>query len=1676
MPNQSSVSSTGGLGTNFEQHIQAAFLIGLLTGGATPCIPDAKVVKLNFQTTDLGYATDDLLVTAQAEMGQQHRLLLQIKHNLIFSANNEVFEKVLKQLWEDYQTPGLFDANYDRLVIVKSNLTKDEHSHIKIVLNWARFNSSSTAFFQEVSLSQQKQARVEMFRAVLAKVTSRAISNDELWHFLRCVELLDYDLKSTGSVDEAFLLQLINLANPNPDMITPLAIWREAVEEAEQLDNNGGGVDIAALPARPLYQRFASTQLRPLKQAVQRLTANSRVLTGVLRNAVAGVTLPRQEGKAAVLQALEQNQVVLVTGGAGVGKSALMREVLAEYVTGNGYWAFRAEQFNLPTLSQFFAQQGIQEELPSLLACWALLPQKVLYIDSAEKLLEGPADDAFHQLLALVAGFSGVKVLLTARQYAVELLINRYRLENSSCVTVQQLSDEELTSLSTQVPKLPQLLGNEKLRELLRSLKYLDLAATLLRKTPDDLSAASLGEFKAQLWEYVVEDARNQQDMTLPHKRGRAFQAIVLRRAQRLAMFVEAEDQDDAALLALVRDDLLFQVQNTRETGFSPTHDVLEDLALVRFIQGEWRPEQGAAAFFAAIGNSPALRRGFRLWVEEMVTEDIASILPLLSQVLSEASPEKYWLDETLVAVFRSLNAQVFFDQFEHELLSGEARLLGRCLRLLRTACIQRTYLASKTTGLVVPIGSGWAAALDFCARHLNQLERLPFDTVHLLRSWKAAIDNSQDELPTGAPAAASIVLYLFEQLEQGHNLWRIATEGEYLDSLIILAFELAELAADQLRELLQRAITPETAADSRRRANLHQKLVARCVSGLATAQVCRYLPEVVVAVLNQEWRARPRQTQPGHYFSVREQLNREERYGLAWGLSLDSPSIYNTPVWNLLQYRAEVGIPFVVDLVNYCTQAYRQNREQDEPLTTHTFTTANGTSVTQHGSHTLWASYRGLGHLPAVLESVLMSVEKFFLESTPGEELSHWFDYVLTHSESVALMGVLASAAMARPEEFEGQWVPLLAVQEFIEWDASRAHAEHMLNFNFGGTDNRLARWERAESNKLPHRQGYFHGLGSFVAHYLAHQGEYSAQILAILDLHQAAVTNTTNLFWRKQLNEMDLRTWKVTIDKEQNLATIQPAYDAPVQTMLTKHEPHATAQSRELHMGAQIGNFLDGKPDAAWEVDTWLEIYAEYTRPGREASHYSRLVGLVMLGLTHFGSNLDADHINWCWNTLRSCLEFKLATMNDHDVSVVFDERNNLSDEEHVFQCFSLLYGFAPGAAAQQTALLLLLRTVTAPLYEHKQKHLFTHLRGVFFSKYPELLPTVWALVVEQARYVATARAANNYHYTSHADSEAARLTSLTASLSGPVPAVAIDQIAPPTYDPELLVRALLLIPPTTRLPLLTSYFSQMTHLLVADLSLPKHPSYSRDRDEERKFNISQLFSIRTTVGQIMLFSDIDLAKRLLETLLHGLNQQPVGRFSTADEFQDFVENLLTRVIIELDLLGAASANAAEQASRTRHFWQLWEHLLSLLTTPATLPLAPLALLDIQWELTFMHWKPFETGQTFYQRAVQQFGPTHLRSWLKVLTTVGNKTMLPHALPTVVLLCKNHPEQVAALYPSGVANLFVERVFQYHMRVVKQREDYLASFMWILDTMVDFGSSTAYLVREDAVTFKGN
>lgn len=80
MSDKGSVSSKGGVGTNFEQYVQTAFVTTLITRGHVPCIPTAEIIEIGFQTTNRGYQTNDLLVIAKSALGQ-HRLLAQIISN-----------------------------------------------------------------------------------------------------------------------------------------------------------------------------------------------------------------------------------------------------------------------------------------------------------------------------------------------------------------------------------------------------------------------------------------------------------------------------------------------------------------------------------------------------------------------------------------------------------------------------------------------------------------------------------------------------------------------------------------------------------------------------------------------------------------------------------------------------------------------------------------------------------------------------------------------------------------------------------------------------------------------------------------------------------------------------------------------------------------------------------------------------------------------------------------------------------------------------------------------------------------------------------------------------------------------------------------------------------------------------------------------------------------------------------------------------------------------------------------------------------------------------------------------------------------------------------------------------------------------------------------------------------
>ncbi|MBK8292754.1 MAG: hypothetical protein IPK96_19290 [Flammeovirgaceae bacterium] len=68
----------------------------------------------------------------------------------------------------------------------------------------------------------------------------------------------------------------------------------------------------------------------------------------------------------------------------------------------------------------------------------------------------------------------------------------------------------------------------------------------------------------------------------MPIKRETAFIEIAVKRAKEMRLFTHPGNSDASAIQALERDEIIFQEKHNRK--YAPTHDILEDWALVRHV------------------------------------------------------------------------------------------------------------------------------------------------------------------------------------------------------------------------------------------------------------------------------------------------------------------------------------------------------------------------------------------------------------------------------------------------------------------------------------------------------------------------------------------------------------------------------------------------------------------------------------------------------------------------------------------------------------------------------------------------------------------------------------------------------------------------------------------------------------------------------------------------------------------------------------------------------------------------------------------------------------------------------------------------------------------------------------------------------------------------------------
>lgn len=237
----SNAFSTGGGGVNFEQQIQAMFLLSMLIDGFCPAMNE-RTKRVCFQAKHLGYDVDDLVVFTYRNQSEG-KLLCQVKHSITVSEKDKTFHEVICAAWSDFNKEN-FDKENDRIALATAQIAYKSQQALKFLHAAAIGSVDENEFIEKVNLpafsnSDNPKMLTALENCITAANRSKPTSS-ELWKFCRIFILLLFDLDCAESVNRALSSSLIK-CNSSTDA---LLVWSRLVEYASNCNQTAASVDL----------------------------------------------------------------------------------------------------------------------------------------------------------------------------------------------------------------------------------------------------------------------------------------------------------------------------------------------------------------------------------------------------------------------------------------------------------------------------------------------------------------------------------------------------------------------------------------------------------------------------------------------------------------------------------------------------------------------------------------------------------------------------------------------------------------------------------------------------------------------------------------------------------------------------------------------------------------------------------------------------------------------------------------------------------------------------------------------------------------------------------------------------------------------------------------------------------------------------------------------------------------------------------------------------------------------------------------------------------------------------------------------------------------------------------------------------------------------------------------
>lgn len=1676
----SSPAATGGAGNVFEQAVGAYLLSQLLVGATPPVLIDCTVVEVAFQNEYRGWQTDDFLVFGQTRSGEVRKLAGQVKRSFTVSSIDGDFKKSILDFWSDFHNPAIFSVQHDRFAFVVQLGSNTLLREFGGLLDCARASRDAEDFEKRLATQGLVSSRAIRYCDEVVKIVAEAegtqITRRRIFPLLKVLYILSLDLATSSRHAEASMKSLLALAaNAEKKQDAAANTWNELFTLSGEGAAGAKAYRREDLPLEMVQRHSSCYTEQPMLKALRE--HSSFILRGIRSTIGRDLQLPRGSLVQQVLTALEASRIVLVSGAAGNGKSAVAKQVLGLLGSDHFTFAFRSEEFAQPHFDTTLFMANIGGRASELDTILASQDRKIVLVESLERLLEKSTRDAFADLLTIVRDDPTYRLILTCRDYSADLaraaFFGQFGGEYAS-VNVPPLTDEELDEVRIQDETLAIPLASSHLRKILSNPYVLDKARSINWYLASTLPSSER-EFRDLFWREIIRvDHRPLAGM--PDKRDATFMEIALRRARSLSVYAQSSGLDNEALASLFSDSLVIRAQDRPEL-IAPAHDVLEDWAILRWLDRLFAEvSEDLGMFQERLGTHPALRRSYRKWMGELLERDPSSGDVFFIAALTAPNLTLSFIDDTLVALLQSAAGGSLVSGHEAELLEDDRRLLKRVIHLVRLACVTTPAWARGNVGAFsVPAGSVWPALLGIVRRAWTTFEsdESALLVLGLVDDWAKGVTVA-DPYPSGADDAAMIAYELLESFDD-------YSHKDELKRTIRIVAKIPNRQASRYEELL---LTKRQ--KGRDRSHIAEELQEILFSGpfYESLPTARDLSASLVDGLR------------GHLVCEDDDLKEE----IEWPSALDielyfglrgrvshhyfPESAYRTPMLSLLRQHPRVAIEFLIELFNHVGDWYAHPRiaQPLEPAFEVTIQLPDGSAKSHWANSRLWQLYRGTSVGPNVLQCYLMALERWLREvaKQQADMLDPILLEFLERTDNAAIAGVVAAVAIAFPFQCGESLLSLLSSREYVALDRGRMVADIsppsqvlaglMISRD---AEEQMFRNERSEADKWPSRKN---DLEAAVRNLQLTQ--FATRVQERLDDLRAALgpldeQDDEDRLWRLAIHRMDLREYRVTeetetseLDSKEGLITLQAQEpEEDIRELLSRTTPRMEKQQER--MGLLMWAYkafrqeLSDTESSLWRDRLALALREDSDEGGDPLQQLATGGPAIMAAVCvrHHWDELSEGEKDWC---VERVIE---------SIAVGADDWNHLSRVQR--------YDMGPDRSCAYSALILVTKTLrqeqkvavdeavplalTHPVDE--VRWYATHAAAELWTQNPELaMRCVLAIArdaTEMMNLQAQERRKSYDRRRAYEDMarEAADAIRTVFWQPGALREQAYDELDLDEWhgaDAQNKILTILMKSPDQ--PLAVKAFGCAAQQLV------KSWDSRYERDSRRERNIEADISLAHLIERFAHRASLKTATQILQPILAAVDRQP-------DKTNDIVLGIL---------------HVEDREPNTAQFWELWKMFAERTKSAPWIQnidhrhsrgaeMIHALFLGTQWKETTRHWRTLE-GHVQHLHQLFDTLPASActaDAYIRFLYHVGEQS-LPDAF--VRLHQKVRTAEATTLLQHGNSRYRLEVLLQRYVYakplLLKQQGPLCEAVLGLLEELIALGSSAAFRMRDDFVT----